>query len=44
MSEQIDGIDFALAAFARRAWRCLELVREVLGDVGPGRGAAALPR
>jgi putative tRNA adenosine deaminase-associated protein len=40
MSEQIDGIDFALAAYREEGqWQVEELVHEVLGDVPALAGA-----
>ena len=40
MSEQIDGIDFALAAYREEGqWQVQELVHEVLGDVPALAGA-----
>ena len=46
MTEQIDGIDFALAAYREEGvWQVEELAHDVLGDVdAPRRRAAPLPR
>ena len=45
MSEQIEGVDFAVAAYREEGvWQVVELVHDVLGDVpSPERGAATLP-